>query len=358
MEVGGHRAGRSPLLSPGTVGPRHRASLSPGSPECSSPGQLYGKSMPLVALWGCDHPQCDQCHPMRLRSGRGALGAARRGEQSSEAGTPWGTPASRDSDTSCNRVTPLMVVGTAGSSCSVPSTPLSHPGSHRQSGPADRQHALPAPQAAEGAHGGRARAQRPAPPARLQGGVAAGPVQGRDANGCQRVPPPPRQGRLRCGGTAGVAPARQNPVVLCWWGHRGVAGQKASTSRTRDVTCSLLPTQDCSTTLGMAMKILATASWCPSMRPAPTPRRTACACSGCCGACSSAAPASTSSCSTCAARGELALATAWGQVATLGGPGTGVHVGAGSLGSRAGCPHGPIQITWLRLDVPKLHCRS
>lgn len=67
--------------------------------------------------------------------------------------------------------------------------------------------------------------------------------------------------------------------------------------------------QVCSTTPGTAMKILATASWCPSTRPAPTPRHTACACSGCCGACSSAAPASTSSCSTCAARGEPALGT-------------------------------------------------
>lgn len=123
-----------------------------------------------------------------------------------------------------------------------PQQPLSHPGSHRQSGPADRQHALPAPQAAEGAHGGRARAQRPAPPARLQGGLAAGPVQGRDANGCQRVPPPPRQGRLWCGGTVWVAPARRNPVVLCWRSLRGLAGQKASTSRARDVTRSPPPT--------------------------------------------------------------------------------------------------------------------
>ncbi|KAK2542071.1 mucosa-associated lymphoid tissue lymphoma translocation protein 1-like [Columba livia] len=93
------------------------------SPESSSPGQLYGKSLPLVALWGCDHPQCDQCHPMRLHSGRGALGAAHWGEQTRGAGTPWATPVSRDSDTSHNRVTPLMVVGTTGSSCSVPSNP-------------------------------------------------------------------------------------------------------------------------------------------------------------------------------------------------------------------------------------------
>ncbi|XP_053822179.1 mucosa-associated lymphoid tissue lymphoma translocation protein 1 homolog isoform X4 [Vidua chalybeata] len=59
----------------------------------------------------------------------------------------------------------------------------------------------------------------------------------------------------------------------------------------------------CSTMLGTAMKILATASWCPLMRPAPTRQSTACACSGCCRRCSSAAPASTSSCLTCAARG-------------------------------------------------------
>lgn len=72
----------------------------------------------------------------------------------------------------------LKVAGTAGSSRSVPSAASSCPGSHRQSGPADRQHALPAPQAAEGAHGGRARPQRPPPPARLQGGLAAGPAQG------------------------------------------------------------------------------------------------------------------------------------------------------------------------------------
>lgn len=77
--------------------------------------------------------------------------------------------------------------------------------------------------------------------------------------------------------------------------------------RCHHVTCPLFAQQVYSTMLGMATKILATASWCPLMRPVPTHQSTACACSGCCGRCSSAALASTSSCLTCAARGDLGL---------------------------------------------------
>lgn len=265
-----------------------------------------------MALWGCDCPQCPQCHPVRLCLARGALhtwesGAVRQGCHKAPRYPGTVTPAT----TGCH-LCGLKAAGTAGASCSIPSASLSHPGSHRQSGPADRQHALPAPQAAEGTHGGRARPQRPPPPARLQGGLAAGPAQGRDADGCQRVPPPPRQGCLWCGGSQRGGSIWGEPGGFVLVGSCGAGRQEVGTSRSRDVTPLSCSSQVCSTTPGTAMKILATASWCPSTRPAPTPRPTACACSGCCRACSSAAPASTSSCSTCAAKGDPALATSPG----------------------------------------------
>lgn len=112
---------------------------------------------------------------------------------------------------------------------------------------------------------------------------------------------------------AGAAPAKGgNRVVLRWRGLGGWPGKKRALAG-QGMSPTLRPSrQVCSTMPGTAMKILATASWCPSTRPAPTPQPTACACSVCCRACSSAAPASTSSCSTCAARGDPALATSLG----------------------------------------------
>lgn len=127
---------------------------------------------------------------------------------------------------------------------------------------------------------------------------------------------------------AGVAPAQgQLPgfmPVESW----GAAKQEAGAGRSggcHRVTCPLFPRQVCSTMQGTAMKILATASWCPPTLPAPTRPSTACVCSVCCGRCSSAAPASTSSCLTCAERGDPALPPAWGQAATQGEPSAGAR---------------------------------
>lgn len=114
--------------------------------------------------------------------------------------------------------------------------------------------------------------------------------------------------------------------------------------------------QVCSTTRGTATRTSATASWCPSTRPAPTRRLTASACSTCCSACSSAAPASTSSCSTCAARGDPAPAASLGTSCHAGRAQQGVPVGAGSPGGTVGCPRRPIQAAWLFLDAPKCRC--
>lgn len=109
-------------------------------------------------------------------------------------------------------------------------------------------------------------------------------------------------------GVYGVTPAQGElgdfMLVESW----GVARYRCWQVRgCHHVTCPLFPQQVCSTMPGMAMKILATASWFPLTRPAPIHLSTACVCSGCCGRCSSAAPASISSCLTCAARGDPAL---------------------------------------------------
>lgn len=81
-----------------------------------------------MALWGCDH---HQCHPTRLCSARGALGAARQGEWSGKAGTPQGIPLPGDSDTGHSRVSPLWAEG-SGDSRSVPLRPQRLPLPSRQ----------------------------------------------------------------------------------------------------------------------------------------------------------------------------------------------------------------------------------
>ena len=187
-----------PAALPGHRGAVARRLSLPGSPERGSPGQLYGKSLPRGGWWPCEAVTVPGVTPR---------GSARPGvlwvqcSRPARQGHPGAPPYLGTAAATRGHLLGLRVAGTAGASSSVPSACPSRPSSHRQSGPAHREHALPAPQAAEGTHGGRARPGRPAPPARLQGGLAAGPAQGRDADGRQRVPPPPRQGCLRCGGT-------------------------------------------------------------------------------------------------------------------------------------------------------------
>lgn len=154
----------------------------------------------------------------------------------------------------------------------------------------------------------------------------------------------------------GAAPARGQPGGFVLVGSCGGGWARSGHRVGQGTSPTFLPSQQvCSTTPGTAMKILATASWCPSTHPAPTPRHTACACSGCCGACSSAAPASTSSCSTCAARGDRALATSPGtRCQEVPAPAPGCWFPGGAVRGVPGVPSKPVGLVWMPQSIAAL----